>query len=262
MEHLFSPAGDAALALAFARRPLLAFDFDGTLAPIVNRPDDARVPVPIAERLDCLARALPLAIVSGRSVQDMRARLSFAAHFIVGNHGAEDPLAEGPAARPAVFDGLRARARANSAQLQAAGITVEDKQYSMAMHYRRAPERDVALALITQLVSGLGPDVRLYGGKMVVNVVDALAPDKAGAVASLVTRCVARSVVFVGDDLNDEPVFARAEPSWLTVRVGRDDPDTQAMFVLDNFSEVTEMLDRMLALLARPDGCQTGLSRE
>ena len=249
MKHLFSIAGEAALAATLARRPLLAFDLDGTLAPIVSRPDNARVPESIARRLDRLVRALPLAIVSGRSVDDMRARLSFAAHLIVGNHGAEDPFAKAPVARAAVFDVLRDRLRIHSRELRVAGVNIEDKQYSIALHYRRARDREVALRLIAGLVSDLGLDAQVYGGKMVVNVVDARAPDKAKAVASLVTRCAARSAIFVGDDLNDEPVLAHAEPSWQTVRVGRDDPNTQAMFVLDSFSEVAEMLDRMLALL-------------
>ncbi len=85
---------------------------------------------------------------------------------------------------------------------------------------------------------------------MVVNQVAARAPDKGHAVVSLVERCGVHGAVFVGDDINDEPVFARAEPSWLTVRVGRDDPNSRAMFVLDHYGEVATLLDRMLAVLA------------
>ena len=55
MRHLFTPEGEAALAATMARRPLLAFDFDGTLAPIVARPDDARVPAAVEHRLERLA---------------------------------------------------------------------------------------------------------------------------------------------------------------------------------------------------------------
>ena len=248
MKHLFSPQGDVALAGAMAQRPLLAFDFDGTLAPIVSRSDEARVSLAVARRLDCLARDLPLAIISGRGVEDVRARLSFEPQFIIGNHGAEDPLAPAPVTRSSVFDGLRQRLREHLPDLDSAGVVVEDKRYSMALHYRLARDRGWALDLITRLLSDLGPDIHTYGGKMVVNVVDARAPDKAQAVARLVQRCGARSAVFVGDDINDEPVFARAERSWLTVRVGRDDPNTQAMFCLDNFGEVASMLDRMLTL--------------
>ena len=79
---------------------------------------------------------------------------------------------------------------------------------------------------------------------MVVNVAASAAPDKAHAVISLVHRAGVRAAVFVGDDLNDEPVFASAQPTWLTVRVGRDDPQSRALYFLDHFGEVAGMLDR------------------
>ena len=88
MEPFFSPAGDAALAQFLARRPLLAFDFDGTLAPIVSRPDDARVPDTLAAMLARLAGLAPVAIVTGRQVDDVRPRLGFTPTYVVGNHGA------------------------------------------------------------------------------------------------------------------------------------------------------------------------------
>jgi len=248
LRHLFSPEGDAALAATMAMRPLLAFDFDGTLAPIVPRPDDARVPMPVARRLDRLARVLPLAIISGRSIDDVRARLSFEPHFVIGNHGAENPF-DATEASPAALDGMRERVRAHAAEIGRAGIQIEDKAYSMALHYRLARDREAARALIDRLVRDPGTGVLSYGGKMVVNVVCADAPDKAHAVASLVARCQVSSAVFLGDDVNDEPVFARAEPTWLTVKVGREDPHSLARFRLDAQGEVAIMLDRMLGLL-------------
>jgi trehalose 6-phosphate phosphatase len=247
IRHLFSPEGEAALAATMATRPLLAFDFDGTLAPIVARPENAGVPQPVARRLERLAALLPLAIVTGRTVADVRDRLSFVPRFIVGSHGAEDPdVADGTGVE--IFDGLRARLRQHAADWQRAGVTVEDKGHSLALHYRLARDRKAAAALIGQLLSGLGPQLKTYGGKCVVNVVAADAPDKAGALARLVARCGASSAVFSGDDVNDEPVFARDEPTWLTVRVGRDDPNTRAKFCIDGASEMAIMLERMLVL--------------
>ena len=87
---------------------------------------------------------------------------------------------------------------------------MEDKQLSFALHYRWSRDRDKALELITHLLSGLGPQLGVFGGKMVVNIVAAASPDKADAVMRLLERSGAGSAVFVGDDLNDEPVVARA----------------------------------------------------
>ena len=63
MRHLFTPAGEADLAATVARRPMLAFDFDGTLSPIVVRPIDARVPIATQRRLTRQAPRLPLAVI-------------------------------------------------------------------------------------------------------------------------------------------------------------------------------------------------------
>ena len=76
MRHLFTPEGEAALAAVMRLAPVLAFDFDGTLAPIVARPDQAHVPPPVSEGLAHLAQRLPVAVISGRSVADVRARLA------------------------------------------------------------------------------------------------------------------------------------------------------------------------------------------
>jgi len=62
LKHLFSPEGNAALAAALRLQPLLAFDFDGTLAPIVSHPSDARIPAEVADKLRQLARRLPVAM--------------------------------------------------------------------------------------------------------------------------------------------------------------------------------------------------------
>lgn len=66
MQHLFTPAGEAALAATLQRRPLLAFDFDGTLAPIVARPDDARISQAVSARPE--SRAAPCRMCGGDSV--------------------------------------------------------------------------------------------------------------------------------------------------------------------------------------------------
>ena len=255
MHHLFSAEGMAALAAALRRRPLLAFDFDGTLAPIVARPDDARISLAVAARLRALAAQLPMAIVSGRAAADVRGRLGFEPLYVVGNHGAEDPLDPGPALlQSQLLDSLRHNLQARQAELLAAGVAVEDKGASIGLHYRLARDRVQAQALIgTLLSSPHGPALRVFGGKMVVNIAPAGAPDKAQAVRGLVRRCGAGGAVFAGDDINDEPVFAAAPAHWLTVRVGRDDPGSRARWFIDSPSEMALLLERMLLLLPSLD---------
>jgi len=245
MKHLFDPEGRRALQAALQARPLLAFDFDGTLAPIVERADDARVAAEDAQRLDALSRLRPVAVVTGRSVADVTRRLGFSPQFVVGNHGAEDP-GRVRGLDVSALDDLRGGLAAQAAELYAAGVQVEDKRFSLALHYRLAPDRARALARIEALLAQLDPRLRTFGGKCVVNVVLASAPDKGDAVVSLVRRAGCGMAVFVGDDMNDEAVFERALPDWLTVRVGRDEPESRAGFFLDGHAQMQALLDLML----------------
>src|SRR5579864_1578706 len=184
MRSVFGPEGMRALEAVLRAQPLLAFDFDGTLAPLVQRPDDARVPVASSRSLGRLARLRPVAVVTGRSVADVARRLGFSPRFIIGNHGAED-AGRGAQLNTSGLDGLRARLTAHAAELDAAGVQVEDKRFSLALHYRVARDQDRATACIRALLAGLDPGLRAFGGKCVVNVVLAGAPDKGDAVASL-----------------------------------------------------------------------------
>jgi len=246
---VFTPEGEAALAAVLALRPLMAFDFDGTLAPIVARPDDARISQAVAMRMQALAARLPVAIVTGRSVADARQRLGFEPRFLVGNHGSEDAHEDHDAvALAAALDGLRGCLAQHAEALKRAGVQAEDKGLSIALHYRLARDHAQASALIAELLSGIDSTLRVFPGKMVENVMPAQAPDKAHAVRSLVARCAAAAAFFAGDDVNDEPVFASAPAHWLTLRVGSDDPTSRARFCIAGQQEMAFFLDRILSL--------------
>ena len=246
MQHLFSPEGEAAVAAIMPRKPLLAFDFDGTLAPIVATPDLARVPLPVSSRLRKLRNGLQLAVITGRSVHDVKPRLDFDPQFIIGNHGAEDGLAERERALEAGLNPLRELLARRSDDLARAGVSVEDKRLSVALHYRLSRDPQEAQNVIAQLDSAHLEGVRIVPGKMVANVVHVDAPDKAQALLDLLRRCANDCAIFVGDDVNDEPVFRMAQPGWLTVRVGRDASHSAAAFCLDGGFDLALFLDRLL----------------
>lgn len=239
------------------RRPLLAFDFDGTLAEIVALPEDARIDPELAAILERLARLLPVAIVTGRAVGDVASRLGFEPAYIVGSHGAEDPAGELPSGTLDHLDRLRDRLRASAGAWHSAGVSLEDKGHSLALHYRRAPDPEAARRVVEELVSDLPEGLRSFGGKCVVNVVPRDAPDKGRAVLALMRRAQADAVVYVGDDVNDEAVFERARPGWFTVRVGRDEPRSAAMYALDGHGQVAELLRAALRFAAEANGDPT-----
>jgi trehalose 6-phosphate phosphatase len=250
LKPLLGPQGLAALAALVRAPALFAFDFDGTLAPIRPRPDDVHVSATIALRLGKRARARPVAIVTGRQIADVRERLGFTPAWIIGNHGAEDDGDPEAAARAhGALDALRERLRAREDGLVGAGVLIEDKGQSLALHFRTAPDRAVASALIEEVLAGFTSTLHVFGGKLVYNAVAADAPDKAVAVQRLIERAGAHAAFFAGDDVNDEPVFAAARPGWVTVRIGCERRESAARWCVDGPHEMAGVLDRILALI-------------
>lgn len=248
MRPLLGSEGRAALRELVSGRPLFGFDFDGTLAPIVAQPDDARVPPAIATALARLGALAPVAVVTGRAVDDVRARLGFEAAHVVGNHGAEGGALKATPA--AALDPARAALAGAQPALAAAGVVVEDKGLSIALHYRLARDRSAARRTIDRVVAGIEGPVQVFGGKCVLNLTPAGAPDKADALLALVAQAGCDRAMFFGDDLNDEAVFERAPAGWITVRVGLDGPPSAARFFVDGTSSVAPVLQHLTALLA------------
>ncbi|MFO1266372.1 MAG: trehalose-phosphatase [Rubrivivax sp.] len=247
MQHLFTPEGEAALAALLRRRPLFGFDFDGTLAPIVAEPAAARIPPAVTGRLRLLAELAPVVVISGRAIDDLRRRLGFEPRHVVGSHGAEDPLHAPEATageHAAALDPLREHLRAHAGELAAAGVDVEDKRQSIALHYRRAAALGQARSLIERLLEDPPGRPTVFAGKLVYNATAPGAPDKAGALQKLLRRCDADCAIFAGDDVNDEPVFAAAPADWVTVHVGRG--PSQARFYIDGPRQMVGLLERAL----------------
>jgi trehalose 6-phosphate phosphatase len=252
-QPLLEAVGLEALEALMRARALFAFDFDGTLAGIRAHPHEVRVAPALAVRLEALARTRPVAIVTGRSIGDVRARLGFEPAWIVGNHGAEDDADFAGAQRAAlVLEPLRDALAARGRELADAGVLVEDKRQSIALHFRNAHDRATACALIEDVLDARGPDVQVFGGKLVFNAIAAGAPDKAHAVRALLARAGATTAFFAGDDINDEPVFEAAEPDWVTVRVGREHRHSRARFCLESPKAMPGAIDRILALATVP----------
>ena len=245
MRHVLEQSGEAALAAVLRRSPLLGFDFDGTLAPIVARPEQVRISQSVSGKLRRLAARLPVAIVTGRTAADVIRRLDFEPYCVVGNHGA-DIAPDFGAEAVRVLDAVRAQLAVRRQDLLHVGVTVEDKGLSIALHYRLAPFPGDALFLIRDILRGHAAGCRIFAGKMVENVVPEGLPDKGSAMQHLVRQSGAHCAFFVGDDVNDEPVFSCAGDDWLTVRIGRD-PDSRADYFLDSTAEVGLLLDRLIA---------------
>jgi trehalose 6-phosphate phosphatase len=244
--YAFSTAGLARLDALLATAPLLAFDIDGTLAPIAERPGDARLPDEVQRGLAEIAQRSAVAIITGRAVNDARRMLSFAPRYLIGNHGAEG--LPGWRRRSDAFAATVRQWRPTFAAdiaLHQAGVSIEDKKYSMSLHFRRAADPTVARREIDRCIAALRPQPRIIAGKSVVNVLPPDAPDKGDALRTLIGAAKSKNVLYVGDDDTDEAVFALDLPGVLTLRVEPSETSVAKLFVHDQ-REVPKLIERIV----------------
>jgi trehalose 6-phosphate phosphatase len=227
---------------------LLAFDFGGTLAPIVADPDAARLRPRTRELLVRLCRLYPAVIISGRSAADVRERVKGIGFLeVIGNHGLE------PWRRSEVFaKKVRAWLPVLYQRLAAhKGIVIEDKGFSIAVHYRKSREKRLAKDAIYAAAAALMP-LRVVGGRQVVNLLPDGAPHKGIALGAVRERLGCDTALYVGDDETDEDVFARDEPGrLLTVRVGQKS-GSRAAFFLEAQADIDGLLWQLLLLRSKP----------
>ena len=197
------------LLAAEPERAAVLLDVDGTLAPIVARPEDAYVPEETRGELARLAgRYALVACVSGRPRSEVERMVGVAGVAVVGEHGLElAPEAAAWADRGAEF---------------ARGVDwpAERKPLSVSFHFRRADDQDAARAYLTRVADaaeaeGLVP----RWGRMVLEVRPPVAADKGTAVRTLVTRAGVRRALYAGDDRTDLDAFHGLDGLELGVRV-------------------------------------------
>lgn len=245
MNYLFSRAGRARLAHFLGHGALVAFDFDGTLAPIVVDRRAARMGRAVGQALRKLGRVQPLAIITGRSLADLRPRVPGVNATLVGNHGLEGlELRAADTARSTV----RAWDRALAQRKLPPGVELENKVWSLSLHYRRARPRLGALRELYAIAQELKPAPRIVPGKFVLNLMPRHSPDKGDALLELVRRTGMRRAVFIGDDYTDEDAFQLGSARVLSIRIGRK-RGSSAEFYLKEQAEVVDLLELVRRLV-------------
>jgi trehalose 6-phosphate phosphatase len=254
MRLLFDEAGRQRLDEIVQPGMLCVFDFDGTLSPIVPQPDSAALPPEVRERLLTLATLAPVAILTGRSLTDIGKRLGFEPHYVIGNHGLEGmPGWEGRsksyATACAAWRSALERAFCDKQRFDP-GIRLEDKKYSLSVHYRMARNQAQAEQRLAALFETLSPPPRVVAGKCVYSLMPVDAAHKGGALEELMQQAEATTAIYVGDDVTDEDVFRLRRPDVLTVRI-EPHPDTAAEFYLPAMPDIVQLLDELVRRLAR-----------
>ncbi len=221
---------DPALATAIgrvARLPqlLVASDYDGVLAPIVEDPDLA-VPLPEAVAAVEALAALPrttVAVISGRALRDLAKLAKLPSEVrMVGSHGSEFGVGFLQNLAPAKAE-LHARLLAELRVIISGrpGVRLETKPASIAVHTRTAP-RDVAADVVEAVQSGPAtwPDVAVTRGKEVIELAVITNQNKGTAVETLRAQVPAAVVLFMGDDVTDEDAFKVLRGTDVGIKIG------------------------------------------
>lgn len=231
---------------------LVALDFDGVLAPLVDVPSEARPLPESAAAIGSLA-TLPdtvVVLVSGRGLADLAATSGFGAPIrLVGSHGGE--FDDGGAV---LDDDQRALLDTLTSEVTALvdgepGVKVEHKPAGIAVHVRNAPP-DVGVRVLDAVRTGPAarPGVDATPGKDVIDLA-VLQVNKGMAVDALRERTGADAVLFAGDDVTDETAFARLRPGDVGVKVG--DGDTAAAHRVAGPPQIAAVLELLLAARGR-----------
>lgn len=214
--------------LAAAESPVLFFDIDGTLAPLVRRPEHAQAPRKTRDILGALRRTgARVVLVTGRAARDAHRVMGSEFDGILGNHGAEilrrNRLGLWAGRRPS---GLKTATTTIARELERSwpGVRLEAKGHSVALHHRLSPEE---LGRLLRMVRGatMGKDFEALRGRRVIDL-RARGADKGAAVLRWLERTEKgkiplSEVFYAGDDTTDEDAFLALGPRAVTVAVGQ-----------------------------------------
>ncbi len=265
MRHLFQSWETRSAHLKAAPHILLLLDYDGTLTPIVSRPDEAILPPNVKETLRALAEKprFSVGIISGRSLSEIKDMVGIEGIYYGGNHGLE---IEGPGLRftnPAARTAqavIKALAKQLSDRLGSIkGVIIEDKGLSLSVHYRlvKKSEEDTVAEVVKQITSPWLSDgkIRVTTGKKVWEVRPPIDWHKGKAVETirkkirLLHKLVQLLTIYLGDDTTDEDAFrVISHPQGLSIFVGQENHLSNADYFLNSTSEVETFLSRLLEL--------------
>lgn len=232
-------------------RTALFLDFDGTLVHLAEHPADVHAPDAL---IDCLARLEErlggaLAIVTGRPSLDIDGFLAPLVLTVAGVHGLERRFADGRRQHHEKL-GLLDAVRREAGELAAAapGVLVEDKEVSVAIHYRKAPQAEAQTVALAERAVAREPALKMLRGKMVVEVMPR-GVDKGRAIEELLGQppFACRTPVFAGDDVTDEAGFALVNAKGGTsIRIGQDGRASEARFALADVDGLRAWLRTLL----------------
>lgn len=246
MRDILSTPNAAVLSRYIGSQTILVFGFDGVLAPLVAERRSAALRQSTRRGLVQVANRYRSVVVSGRTRSDLLGRLEGPRlRHVVGNHGLEPLRGDERWARELAL--VRPSLVARLERLQ--GVEIEDKRFSLSIHYRRSRTKTATLGLILEALEDLEPSVAIGLGELAVEVTPRDAPTRGDAVRAIAAVERASSVIHVGAERGDEDVFSLRNPEVLGIRVG-----VQLGTHADWYLREQRSIDDFLAMLLRLRG--------
>jgi len=250
------------------RRPAVFLGYDGTLTPIVDRPEDALISADMRDAVQRLARRYSVCIVSGRDRNVVQQLMGLQELIVAGSHGFDIWSPAGEAIERlegTEFDALLAQvtAQLRSRLGSVGGALIEPKRSSVAVHYRlvKEPERAHVKAIVDSTLADHPQALKMTPGKMVFEIQPNIGWDKGKAVLHLLEALGLDDddvvPLYVGDDVTDEDAFAIIANRGIGILVAdASDPDvsgrsTAAAYILRHPGEVQQLLDLLAGLEER-----------
>ena len=259
MQYVFHVWQNIEKRLWTAKGILLLLDFDGTLTPIVKRPKEAQLSPEMEGILKFLAkkRGFEVAIISGRSISDLKQKIKIKNIIYVGNHGLEIErkgkkfiYPQASKSIPAMKE-LKKILKAKLGSIK--GTIVEDKRVGLAVHYRMVKNSDVPelKRRVRQIFKPFMEKrkIKIGHGKKILEAKPPILWDK-GKAASMLLHSFKQEnplSIYLGDDRTDEDAFSTLDGRGITIFVGKP-RKSKAKFFLKNVGEVGIFLKRLSAL--------------
>jgi trehalose-phosphatase len=239
-------------------RQLAVFlDYDGTLTPIVSHPEKALLSDSMRQALQSLVMHAPVAILSGRDLDDVRQRVNIDAIVYAGSHGFDIAGPRGLRKQVATeflprLDMIEEELGKQLAEI--AGARVERKRFSIAAHYRNVNESDVPkMERAVSEVAARHRELRKMDGKKVYELLPDIDWDKGKAVLWLLETLRSERAkvrpIYIGDDRTDEDAFRALEKSGVSILVSEEPRPTAASYSLKDPTEVERFLRELVATL-------------
>ncbi|UCC95747.1 MAG: trehalose-phosphatase [Candidatus Omnitrophota bacterium] len=237
------------------KRPVFFLDYDGTLTPIVERPELAVISSDMKKTLERMCKHFTVAIVSGRLREDVQNLVGIEGIFYAGSHGFDISgpdfsfvLPEAQEAIPLIAQAIKTLKR-NLESIK--GVLIEEKKFSVAVHYRLADQSKVPQVRdFVESVVKDNPRLRIMQGKKVFEILPALDWNKGkatrGIMRALRMKWANSSVIYIGDDTTDEDVFRVIRTRGTGILVAKDKKISAADFRVMNPGEVKKIFEMVL----------------